>query len=154
MYRQLCLSIDSSMLIKQIEKMRKLTFLVILTLTTAIASAQFHISTNLREDFGWDEVNKEWKLDDQDKESLTFIEFNKELTMFKHTTSRITSAYIIKSSEHDETDGRDQYNYSIISDVGNKYMFIVDLKNLNVRFVANDGSYMVRHRIKATWTDD
>jgi len=134
--------------------MRKFTFLVILTLLTTVASAQLHISTNLRQDFSWDEVNDEWKLGSTDEESLTFFEFNKEFTMLKHTTSTITSAYIIKSSEHDETDGRDQYIYSIVSDVGNKYMMIVDIKYDNIRFVANDGSYMVRHRIKASWTDD
>ena len=134
--------------------MRKLTFLTILCFMTTIASAQFHISTNLRMDFSWDEVNDDWKFESQDEESLTFFEINKEFTMVKHTTSTITSAYIIKSSEHDEEDGRDQYIYMTVSDVGNKYMMIVDIKNSNLRFVANDGSFMVKHRIKASWTDD
>lgn len=134
--------------------MRKLTFLTILTLLTIVASAQVHISTNLRQDFSWDEENEDWKLESTDEESLTFFEFNKEFTLLKHTTSTITSAYIIKSSEHDETDDNDQYIYSIVSDVGNKYLMIVDIKNNNIRFVVNDGSYLVRHRIKASWTDD
>ena len=55
---------------------------------------------------------------------------------------------------HDEEDGRDQYVYKIMSDVGNKYMMIVDLKNQNLRFISDDLSYMVKHRIKASWTDD
>tara|TARA_B110000902_G_scaffold263086_1_gene341433 strand:+ start:1348 stop:1548 length:201 start_codon:yes stop_codon:yes gene_type:complete len=66
----------------------------------------------------------------------------------------MTSAYIIKSSEHDEEEGRDQYIYMIVSDVGNKYMMILDFINDNIRFISNDLSYMVKHRIKASWTDD
>jgi|TARA_B110000285_G_C15049814_1_gene576348 hypothetical protein len=134
--------------------MRKLTFLAILCFITTIASAQLHISTNLKMNFSWDEINDDWKFESQDEESLTFIEFNKELTMVKHTTPTMTSAYIIKSSEHDEEEGRDQYIYMIVSDVGNKYMMILDFINDNIRFISNDLSYMVKHRIKASWTDD
>ena len=134
--------------------MRKLTFLAILCFITTIASAQLHISTNLKMNFSWDEINDDWKFESQDEESLTFIEFNKELTMVKHTTPAMTSAYIIKSSEHDEEEGRDQYIYMIVSDVGNKYMMILDFINDNIRFISNDLSYMVKHRIKASWTDD
>ena len=134
--------------------MRKITFLAILCFITTIASAQLHISTNLRMNFNWDEINDEWKFESQDEESLTFLEFNKEFTMVKHTTSTVTSAYIIKSSEHDEEEGRDQYIYMIVSDVGNKYMMILDFINDNIRFISNDLSYMVKHRIKASWTDD
>ena len=36
------------------------------------ATAQLHISTNLRMDFIWDNVNDEWKFESQDEEALTF----------------------------------------------------------------------------------
>ena len=74
--------------------------------------------------------------------------------MVKHTTATITSAYIIKSSEHDNEEGRNQYMFDVVSDVGNKHMMIVDIKNNNLRFVSTEKNFMVKHMIKATWTDD
>jgi len=115
--------------------MRKITILSILCFIAINASAQFHISTNLRMNFSWDDEKEDWKFESQDEESLTFFEFNKDFTLVKHTTSTITSAYLIKSSEHDESDDRNQYIYMVTSDVGNKYMMIVDIKNSNLRFV-------------------
>ena len=58
-----------------------------------------NISTNLRQDFIWDEEKEEWNLLATNQEELTFFEFNKDFTMFKHTTPSATSAYMIKSSE-------------------------------------------------------
>ena len=134
--------------------MKSFYFFVCIFFLSQNVSSQLHISTNLRMDFTWDEVKDDWNFESQDEESMTFFEFNEELTLVKHVTSTMTSAYLIKSYMHDEEDGRDQYVYKIMSDVGNKYMMIVDLKNQNLRFVSDDLSYMVKHRIKASWTDD
>ena len=134
--------------------MIKFAFLAILCFLTTIASAQLHISTNLRMDFSWDEINDDWTFESQDDQSLTFFEFNKEYTIVKHTTSTATSAYIIKSFEHVDEEGREQYNYMIVSDLGNKYLMVLDIKNTNIRFVSNDGSHLVKYRIKSSWADD
>ena len=134
--------------------MKTFYFLLFTFFISINVTAQLHISTNLRMDFSWDEVKDDWKFESQDDESMTFFEFNEDLTLVKHVTSSITSAYLIKSYIHDEEDERDQYIYKIMSDVGNKYMMIVDLKNKNLRFISDDLTFMVKHRIKATWTDD
>tara|TARA_B110000285_G_scaffold214677_1_gene260305 strand:- start:877 stop:1251 length:375 start_codon:yes stop_codon:yes gene_type:complete len=116
--------------------------------------AQMNISTNLRQDGVYNEVSKEWEVISTDDEVLTFFEFNKDFTMFKHTTASITSAYMIKSSEEDKK--REQWELDIVSDVGNKYVMIIDLKNDNVRFIYknDDKMYMVHHTIKKVWFDE
>ena len=74
--------------------------------------------------------------------------------MFKHTTASLTSAYMIKSSEEDKE--REQWELDIVSDVGNKYTMIIDLKNDNIRFIykGDDKMYMVHHTIKKVWFDE
>lgn len=116
--------------------------------------AQMNISTNLREDYTWDEETEEWELISSDEEELTFFKFNKELTMFKHTTPSITSAYIINSYEYDEEN--DQYTFEVMSDVGNEYTMILDEKNENIRFIgeSEDGTFCVRHTIKKLWVEE
>jgi len=116
--------------------------------------AQLNISTNFRQDGIWNKEKEEWTIFSTDEDELTFFEFNKDFTMFKHTTASITSAYMIKSFEHDEE--RDQYELDIVSDVGNKYLMIIDVKNNNVRFIyEKDGDLlMVHHTIKKLWSDD
>lgn len=131
-----------------------LLFFIPLFLSPFIISAQMNISTDLRKDGIWDDVSEEWSLISENNEELTFFVFNTDLTMFKHTTSSVTSAYLIKSQEKDEEN--DQFELSIVSDVGNKYIMIIDFKNDNLRFIYdNDGeSRMVWHRIKSVWFED
>ena len=116
--------------------------------------AQMNISTNLRQDGVYNEVSEEWEVLSTDDEELTFTVFNKDFTMFKHTTASITSAYMIKSSEEDKE--REQWELDIVSDVGNKYTMLIDLKNDNIRFIYKDDDkmYMVHHTIKKVWFDE
>ena len=116
--------------------------------------AQMNISTNLRQDGVYDEVSEEWEVLSTDDEELTFFEFNKDFTMFKHTTASMTSAYMIKSSEEDKE--REQWELDLVSDVGNRYTMIIDLKNDNIRFIYknDDKMHMVHHTIKKVWFDE
>jgi len=116
--------------------------------------AQMNISTNLRQDFVYDNTKEEWNVSFKNEDELTFFEFNKDFTMFKHTTSTMTSAYIIKSSKEDKE--RNQFELDIISDIGNKYLMLIDFKDNNVRFIYEKDSimYMVHHTIKKVWFDD
>ncbi len=132
---------------------------IIFTLTIILCgmhniSAQMHISTFLRSDAVFNETTEEYDLLNEDKEELTFFEFNKELTMFKHTTPTITSAYTVKSSTEDKENER--WEFDIMSDVGNKYLMILDMKNNNIRFIytKNGSTYLVQHSIKKLWFDE
>src|SRR5690606_29947236 len=102
----------------------------------------------------FNETTKEFDLLDEDQEELTFFEFNKQLTMFKHKTPTITSAYTINSTNEDKENMR--WDFDIMSDVGNKYLMILDLKNNNIRFIytKNGATYLVQHSIKKLWFDD
>ena len=132
---------------------------IIFTLTIILCGihgiyAQMHISTNLRGDYVYNESTEEYDLLGEDKEELTFFEFNKEFTMFKHTTPTMTSAYTIKSTKEDKENER--WEFDIMSDVGNSYFMILDVKNNNIRFVykKNSSTYLVRHTIKRLWFDE
>ena len=133
---------------------RNLLLTALILMFSLQLKAQMNISTNLRQDGVYNEVSKEWEVISTDDEVLTFFEFNKDFTMFKHTTASITSAYMIKSSEEDKK--REQWELDIVSDVGNKYVMIIDLKNDNVRFIYknDDKMYMVHHTIKKVWFDE
>lgn len=134
-------------------KLRLIT-ICLLTFMSISVFAQMNISTNFRQDGIWDKEKEEWSIFSTDDEELTFFEFNKDFTMFKHTTATITSAYMIKSQKYDEENER--YEFDVVSDVGNKYYMIFDLKNENVRFIyERDGSmFLVQHSIKKVWFDE
>ncbi len=134
--------------------MRHIFTFLILSLVTLECFAQMHISTNLRQDAIFNEKTREYELIGEDKEELTFFEFNKQFTFFKHTTPTITSAYTIKSSKEDKENER--WEFDIMSDVGNSYYMILDLKNNNIRFIytKNGSTYLVQHTIKKLWFDE
>ncbi len=115
--------------------------------------AQLNISTEKRLTAYWDDDDEEWVLLTE-KEDNTLFHFNESMTMFTHTTATISSTYYIKSKEYDGSAQR--YDMSIVSDVGNKYTMVIDVKNSNLRFIYTKGdmTYAVQHNIKNAWTDD
>jgi hypothetical protein len=135
--------------------MKRITLTVVLLIfCLEFIFAQMHISTDLRQDAIYNERTKEYDLLGENKDELTFFEFNKGFTMFKHTTPTITSSYIINSSNNDKENNR--WEFDIQSDVGNKYTMILDVANDNIRFIyVSDGSVkLVQHHIKKLWFDD
>ena len=134
--------------------MKHILSILILSIISFECFAQMHISTNLRQDAIFNETTREYDLIGQDKEELTFFDFNKDFTMFKHTTPTITSSYIIKSSTEDKENER--WEFDIMSDVGNSYYMILDLKNNSIRFIytKNGSTYLVQHSIKKLWFDE
>lgn len=129
--------------------MKKFVFIWMLLLGMPVF-AQLNITTNFRQDAIWDEEQEEWEVLSTD-ENVTFFEFNKELTLFKHTTNSITSTYIIKSFEYNEEEAK--YTMVVVSDVGNEYDMIVDGLNSYVGFFYyyDDAYVLVRHTIKKIW---
>ena len=132
----------------------KILILFLIVSFSRVSIAQMNISTDLRKDYVWNDSSQDWIIESSDNTAFTFFKFNKELTMFKHTTATLTSAYVINSSEYDEE--KDQYTFDITSDVGNEYLMIIDINNNNIRFISEDedGTYLVRHNIKRLWIED
>lgn len=135
--------------------MKKVVLLFTTVLLIQITNAQMHISTNLRKDFTWNKSESKWEINSSDDESTTLFDFNKAQTMFTHTTSTISSTYYVKSFENDKEN--DTFTYEVVSDVGNKYRCILDIKNNNFRFIRKEkdgAAFLVRYTIKKIWFDD
>lgn len=132
----------------------KRLLIILGVLTSQVIYAQIFVSTNARSKYNWDSIGEEWILEETEDDLLTFFEFNNELTLVKHTTPSMTSAYLIKSVEVNNEDGRDQIEYDVVSDVGNSYMLLYDAKNENIRFIDFKSDRMIRYEIKAVWTEE
>ena len=132
----------------------KLFTICFLTFMSFNLFAQINISTDFREFYIWEKKSKEWEKYDEDKNYLSFFEFNKDLTMFIHTTPSYITAYVINSSEFNNEE--DHYEFDIMSDIGNKYFMILDIENNNLRFImeSDDDLILVRYNVKKIWTKD
>ena len=115
--------------------------------------SQMHITTYLTRTAIYNEYREEYEEVDKIDE-VTFFEFNKGLTLFEHTTNTIKSSYTIQSSKQDKVNER--WEFIILSDVGNKYMMIIDFPNNNLRFICvRDGvTYLKQYSIKRVWFDE
>lgn len=133
--------------------MQNVIVILILSFISFESFAQMHISTNMRRDAVFNEITREYDLISEDKEELTFFEFNKDFTMFKHTTPNITSSYIIKSSTRNKEN--ETWDFEIMSDVGNRYYMILDKKKNNIRFIytRDNSTLLTQHTIKSLWFD-
>jgi hypothetical protein len=69
--------------------------------------------------------------------------------MFTDTTENIKSTYYVNKKEYDEVN--DVYTYEVTSDVGNKYYYIFDPKNKEIRVLADADDYntLIRFYVKA-----
>ena len=128
----------------------KLITTIIALFIVSFSFAQLTISTDFRQDAYWSTDKEEWNVTSTD-DGGTLFEFNKELTLFKHTTETITSTYYINKWEYDEEEVK--YTMEITSDAGNEYEMIIDGINNCVAFFyyIGDEYYLVRHTIKNTW---
>lgn len=112
--------------------------------------SQLSISTNYRQDALWNNTDEAWNVFSTD-EAGTLFEFNKELTVFRHTTATISSDYYIKTWDYNADEIK--YTMTVTSDAGNQYELIIDGINQCVAFFfwRDDDYYLVRHTIKNSW---
>jgi len=132
--------------------MKKLiTTVCVLICAIQFTFAQLNVTTDYRQEYSYNTDKKEYEELGKGRADATFFEFNKDFTMFKHVTTTITSSYTIKSTAKDTV--ANHYEFEVMSDVGNHYLMILDLKNESMRFIytLDDVIYMVRHRIKKAW---
>lgn len=120
-----------------------------LILFTYHANAQLSIKTSLRQDAVWDENKEEWEVLSSE-EGSTLFEFDRDLTQFKHTTSKMTSMYYIEDWEYNEEEVK--YTMDVTSDAGNEYELIIDgVNNCVAFFYWHQNRYiLVRHTIAET----
>lgn len=131
--------------------MKKL--LLLCTVLIGLAStAQVTVTTMTASYCGWNEDTKKFDVDCSfTAEHSARIAFNKAETMFVHTTAAITSTYYVNYIDHQLEEDRDLYVYHVTSDVGNDYVYYVDVKYNELRVMAGDGSYLLMYRIKSVF---
>lgn len=131
----------------------KLISALVFVIVTTISFSQLGISTNYRQDGTWNESTEKWDISSTD-DSGTLFEFNKDLTMFKHTTATITSNYYITKWDYDDKEAK--YTMTVKSDAGNEYEMIIDGINNCVAFFywKGDTYYLVRHTIQNSWFNE
>lgn len=131
--------------------MKKILILLLLS-APHLLQAQMHFSTSLRQDYMWSSREGDWILVAERKEEVTFVDFNKECTLMKHTTPSMTSAYIVNSIR--EVRRNERFELEIMSDAGNRYYLFIDIPNKKLQFINRDYTTLVQHTIRRTWFDD
>ncbi|MGB9701261.1 MAG: hypothetical protein ACPL1A_00890 [Candidatus Kapaibacteriota bacterium] len=111
--------------------------------------AQVSFSCNYREYCDWNEKTQKFETKCDGYEESSLFVMNKNETMFTHTTPEMKSTYYVDKKEYDEQN--DVYTYDVTSDVGNKYFYIFDVKNKEIRAVfEQDGkTILLRFYVKA-----
>ena len=79
----------------------------------------------------------------------SLFSFNEKETMFTHTTETTTSTYYVEKREYFKD--KDLFTYDVVSDVGNQYYFVVDMKNKEIRVLYDSGGkkYVIIFFIKS-----
>jgi len=96
-------------------------------------------------------VTQEWEVDCETFKNNSLFEMNEDETMFVHTTSEMNSTYYVKEKVSGE-DGI--FRYNVVSDVGNEYHYLFDMKNNEVKTIIideNGNSLLVRWYVKAVF---
>ena len=125
----------------------------ILLLTLAILGftnlkAQTSFSCTYRQYCIWNEYTEKFGNCEGYEESSLFV-MNDNETMFTHTVETMKSTYYVDSREYDKE--KDVWSYSVTSDVGNKYFYVFDPKNKEIRalLIKDDKTMMIVFTVKA-----
>lgn len=134
--------------------LRKILFAGTFFFCSAPAFAQYtYYSCDSREDCDWDSTSQQ-SINCQTQDLSSMFKLNATETMFEHTTPTLKSAYYVSTHEHDSANNVEVY--TVTSDVGNKYTFVVDTARSEIRIVGRSatGTYIVRWHLKSTWSGE
>ena len=129
--------------------MKKLLLLLLLFVTPIICFSQTSFSCDLKEYCDWNEVTEVWEYDCDPFEYNCLFEMNKDETMFVHTTPTMKSTYYVKDKLSSEDN---QFTYNVVSDAGNEYYYIFDVKNEEIKAITEDengNSILIRWYVKS-----
>ena len=108
--------------------------LLLLFITPIICFSQTSFSCNLKEQCDWNKYTESWETCADAYEDNSLFEMNNDETMFVHTTEKIKSTYYVKKSRYTQEQSEDGFfAYDVVSDAGNKYYFIFDMTNKEVK---------------------
>jgi hypothetical protein len=114
------------------------------------------MSTSYKQTCFWNSSTKKFDQCGDETEYASMFTLNADETIFNHTTSDMKSTYYVSKKQYDAD--YDEYEYDVTSDVGNKYTFLVDLKNNELRILSSghDNSsddYLLTFTLKSSWKD-
>jgi hypothetical protein len=127
--------------------MKNIIYLLLLSVPF-FGFGQVNLSCNLKEICDWDEKKEIWDKECNPFEYNCLFTMNEAETMFTHITESIKSTYYIKEKLSAEDD---IFSYNVVSDAGNDYFFIFDMKHKEVKAVSKDengNSVLVRWYVK------
>ncbi len=134
-----------------------LTLICVMFFAVSIqAQTAQNISTNYKQTCYWSKSSAAFTDCGDNKEYSSLFKINSDATMFYHTTNDIKSTYYVSKKNY--LSNCDCYSYDVISDVGNKYTFIVDLeknqlKIMSLNHSSTDDDYMILFKVKSNWKD-
>lgn len=112
------------------KKTRTLLFVIFAFIGIFNLKAQTSFSCTYREYCSWNQRTETFENCSGYEESSLFV-MNKDETMFTHTTESTKSTYYVSSKDYDEA--KEIWTYDVTSDVGNKYTFVFDPRNKEIR---------------------
>lgn len=130
-------------------KIKHLLLVLAFVAMSVTAKAQTSFSCYYREYCAWDDDLETYSSDCDGYEEASLFVMNENETMFTHTTESTKSTYYVKERNYDEKN--EVWTYDVVSDVGNKYYYIFDPKNNEIRVLAEKDDYntMIRFMVKS-----
>jgi hypothetical protein len=119
-----------------------------LVLLTLKAQSQISISCDYKEVCFWNNYTEKYSNCKGSSESCLF-EVNKTETMIIHTTDDIKSTYYVKSNSYEQE--YETHTYNVVSDIGNKYIFLFDAKNGLIKIISGNFDYLIIYSIKSAF---
>lgn len=136
--------------------MKHLLIAIASLIITSSISAQTYISSDSRQSCFWNATDQKFTECGNSENFESMFTLNALETMFVHTTSTMKSSYYIKSKTYmPETDA---YNFEVLSDVGNKYQFILGKNSANFIILStghadSKDDYIMKFPIKKKWAE-
>ena len=143
--------------------MKQLVILFALVLATKSITAQStpaatttYISSDSRQSCYWNSTNQKFTECGTSEAFESLFTLNALETMFVHNTKDMKSSYYVKGKTYIAEN--EAYNYEVVSDVGNKYQFILgkDAANFVILSTGHTDSkddYIMKFPIKKKWSD-
>ena len=130
-------------------KIKHLLILVAFLAMTFAVQAQVSFSCYHREYCAWNEALEKYESECNGYDESSLFVMNDDETMFTHTTETIKSTYYVQEKNYDEKN--DVWTYDVVSDVGNKYYYIFDPKNKEIRVLSEKDDYntLIRFLVKS-----
>ena len=129
--------------------------LAFLIATTAMAQTSY-VTSDTRQTCYWDAGSQKFSVCGDIEGFECMFTLNADQTMFVHTTPKMKSSYYIKGKTY--SSDADAYTYDVMSDVGNKYQFILGKSSANFVILSTGHAdakddYIMKFPIKKQWND-